>query len=477
MSDNPKDQNSSGTAMADLLDAYEKEKKPRVHVGDKIKGEIIAIGKDTVFVDTGTKIDGVVEIEELLDADRNLNYKVGDTLELYVMSIRSGGITLSRAISGIGGDHILREAFEKAVPIEGKVKAQVKGGFEIELIKRRAFCPISQIDLKYVNAPEDYIGKGFEFIITEFEEGGKNIVVSRKALLEQEQQKIKESFYRGLVVGAVVGGRVAKLMPFGAFIELAPGVEGMVPISEMGWSRTEKTEDILAVGQEIKAKIIAVSGEKITLSLKQVSADPWDTVLDRYKTGDRLRGKVTRLSHFGAFVELEPGIEGLVHISEMSYRKRVNKPEEVVSPGDFVSVMVKDIDAAKKRVSLSIKEAEGDPWVDIASRYPIGSVFEGALEKKEKFGWFIALEPGVTGLLPKSRLDKAPEPGELDKLKPGMTLKIKVEEINTAERKMTLDMAETGEENWRQYSAGTSAMNPLAAKLQKAMTQKQKKPS
>jgi len=191
MSDNPKDQNSSGTAMADLLDAYEKEKKPRVHVGDKIKGEIIAIGKDTVFVDTGTKIDGVVEIEELLDADRNLNYKVGDTLELYVMSIRSGGITLSRAISGIGGDHILREAFEKAVPIEGKVKAQVKGGFEIELIKRRAFCPISQIDLQYVNAPEAYIGKGFEFIITEFEEGGKNIVVSRKALLEQEQQKIK----------------------------------------------------------------------------------------------------------------------------------------------------------------------------------------------------------------------------------------------------------------------------------------------
>ncbi|MEN6475909.1 MAG: S1 RNA-binding domain-containing protein [Syntrophaceae bacterium] len=476
MSDNPKDQNNSGTAMADLLDAYEKEKKPRVHVGDKIKGEIIAIGKDTVFVDTGTKIDGVVEIEELLDAERNLNYKVGDTLELYVISIRSSGITLSRAISGIGGDHILEEAFEKAVPIEGKVKAQVKGGFEIELIKRRAFCPISQIDLKYVNTPEDYVGQSFEFIITEFEEGGKNIVVSRRALLEQEQQKNKEAYYRDLVVGAVVDGRVIKLMPFGAFVEISPGVEGMVPISEMGWARTEKVEDILAAGQVIKAKIIAFSGEKITLSLKQVSADPWDTVLERYKPGDKLRGKVMRLSHFGAFVELEPGIEGLVHISEMSYRKRINKPEEVANPGDFVAVMVKDIDTVKKRIALSIKEAEGDPWVDIPTRYPIGKVFEGALEKKEKFGWFITLEPGVTGLLPKSRLDKAPDPGELDKLKPGMSLKIKIEEINPAERKMTLALAETGEEDWQQFSSGANVMNPLAAKLQKAMTKK-KKPS
>jgi len=476
MSDNQKDQNSSGTAMADLLDAYEKEKKPRVHVGDKIKGEIIAIGKDTVFVDTGTKIDGVVDIEELLDAEHNLNYKVGDTLELYVMSIRSSGITLSRAISGVGGDHILEEAFEKAVPIEGKVKAQVKGGFEIELIKRRAFCPISQIDLKYVNTPEDYVGHSFEFIITEFEEGGKNVVVSRRVLLEQEQQKIKEAFYRDLVVGAVVDGRVTKLMPFGAFVEIAPGVEGMVPISEMGWSRTEKVEDILVVGQEIKAKIIVVSGEKITLSLKQVSADPWDTVLERYKPGDKLRGKVMRLTNFGAFVELEPGIEGLVHISEMSYRKRVNKPEEVVNAGDFVAVMVKGIDTAKKRIALSIKEAEGDPWVDIPARYPIGKVFEGVIEKKEKFGWFITLEPGVTGLLPKSRIDKAPDPGELDKLKPGMPLKIKIEEINTAERKMTLGLAETGEEDWQQFSSGASVMNPLAAKLQKAMTQK-KKPS
>jgi small subunit ribosomal protein S1 len=197
-------------------------------------------------------------------------------------------------------------------------------------------------------------------------------------------------------------------------------------------------------------------------------------VLERYKPGEKLRGRVVRLTNFGAFVELEPGIEGLVHISEMSYRKRINKPEEVTNPGDFVAVMVKDIDTAKKRIALSMKEAEGDPWVDVPARYPIGKIFEGSLEKKEKFGWFINLEPGVTGLLPKSRLDKAPEPGELDKLKPGMPLKIRIEEINAADRKMTLGLAEGGEEDWQQFSSGTSVMNPLAAKLQKAMTQKKK---
>lgn len=474
MSDKPFDPNS-GKAMADLLEAYEKDKKPRVHVGDRIKGEIIAIGKDTVFVDTGTKIDGVVDIEELIDAERNLPYQVGDTLELYVTSISRSGITLSRAISGIGGDHILEEAFEKHVPVEGKVKGLVKGGFEIEILKRRAFCPVSQIDLRYVNTPEDFVGQTFEFLITQFEEGGKNIVVSRRVLLEQEQQKNREIFLQTLNVGSTVTGRVTKLMPFGAFVELSPGVEGLVPISEMGWARTEKVEDVVQAGDTISAKIIVMSGEKITLSLKQISGDPWNTVTERYKQGDTLRGKVTRLTKFGAFVELEPGIEGLVHISEMSYRKRVNKPEEVVSPGETVAVQVKGIDTEKKRISLSMKEAEGDPWVDIEQRYPIGKPIEGTLEKKEKFGWFIALEPGITGLLPKSRLDRASDPAALDKLKEGSPIKIRVEEINKTDRKLSLGLAEGGEEDWQQFTAAeSSALNPLAAKLQKAMSKKKK---
>lgn len=476
MSDKPTDPNNSGKTMADLLDAYEKEKKPRVHVGDRIKGEIIAIGKDTVFVDTGTKIDGVVDIEELLDAERNLPYQVGDELELYVMSISRSGISLSRAISGAGGDHILEEAHAKAVPVEGKVKGVIKGGFEIEILKRRAFCPISQIELRYVSTPEDYVGQTFEFLITQFEEGGKNIVVSRRVLLEQEQQKNRETYVQTLVVGSTVQGRVTKLMPFGAFVELVPGVEGMIPISEMAWSRTEKVEDVMAVGDMVSAKLIVLSGEKITLSLKQVSGDPWETVLDRYKQGDTLRGKVMRLTKFGAFVELEPGIEGLVHISEMSYRKRVNKPEEVVAPGDGVAVLVKAIEPEKRRIALSMKEAEGDPWADIEQRYPIGKPFEGTLEKKEKFGWFIALEPGITGLLPKSRLDKAVDFAALDKLKEGASIKIRVEEISKTDRKLSLGLAETGEEDWQQFTSTTSVMNPLAAKLQKAMTQKKKKP-
>jgi small subunit ribosomal protein S1 len=470
MTDNPSHENGSGSAMADLLDAYGKESKMRVQVGDKIKGAIIAIGKDTVFVDTGTKIDGVVDIEELLDEHRNLPYKVGDMLDLYVMSVSGRGIALSRAISGIGGDHILEEAFEKKIPVVGKVKGLVKGGFEIELLKRRAFCPISQMDLKYVSIPEDFVGQTHEFLIIQFEDGGDNIVISRRVLLEQEQQKTKEVFYQGLVIGATIEGTVTKLMPFGAFVELTPGIDGMVPISEMGWSRTEKPEDVMNVGDQILVKVIGMTGEKISLSLKQVSGNPWDTVLNRYKQGDKLRGKVTRLTKFGAFVELEPGIEGLVHISEMSYLKRVNKAEEVVTPGDFVAVMVKAIDTEKKRISLSMKEAEGDPWVDIELRYPVGKALAGTIEKKEKFGWFIILEPGVTGLLPKSRIDKSSDPAALDKLKEGSPIKIKIEEINKTERKLTLTPADTGEDDWQEFTAEATVMNPLAAKLQKAMT-------
>jgi small subunit ribosomal protein S1 len=196
--------------MADLLDAYGKASKMRVQVGDKIKGAIIAIGKDTVFVDTGTKIDGVVDIEELVDEHRNLPYKVGDMLDLYVMSVSGRGIALSRAISGIGGDHILEEAFEKKIPVVGKVKGLVKGGFEIELLKHRAFCPISQMDLKYVSTPEDFVGQTHEFLIIQFEDGGDNIVISRRVLLEQEQQKTKEAFYQGLVIGRSEERRVGK---------------------------------------------------------------------------------------------------------------------------------------------------------------------------------------------------------------------------------------------------------------------------
>jgi len=467
------DENNS-TTMADLLKEYDGKEKKRLHVGDKVRVEIISISKDTVFVDTGMKIDGTVEIAELLDENGSLPYSVGDMLELYVMSIRSRGIVLSRALSGIGGMNMLEEAYEKGIPVEGKVKSVVKGGLEVEVMKRRTFCPASQVDIKYAGNLEDFVGKSFNFLITEFAEEGRNIILSRRVLLEQEQEKTKAAFRQDLAEGSSVTGRVVRVMPFGAFVELTPGIEGLIPISELGWARVDKVEDLLHEGDMVTARIITLTPEKITLSVKQVSADPWDSVSDRFAAGQKLKGKVTRLAKFGAFVELEPGIEGLVHISEMSYLKRINNPSEVAKPGDIADIMIKEVDGENRKISLSIKDAEGDPWIGIDDKYPLGKPVTGIIEKKERFGWFIQLEPGITGLMPKSRIDKAPDPSVIEKLSAGDKIIVKAEEINANERKITLAPAGEGDDDWKQYATETKIMSPLAAKLQAAMDKKKK---
>jgi small subunit ribosomal protein S1 len=465
---------NSSTTMADLLKEYDRKETKRLHVGDKVRVEIISISKDTLFVDTGMKIDGTVEIAELLDENGSLPYRIGDTLELYVMSIRSRGIVLSRALSGVGGLNMLEQAYEKNIPVEGKVKSVLKGGLEVEVMKRRTFCPASQVDIKYAGNLEDFVGNTFNFLITEFEEEGRNIILSRRILLEQEQEKNKASFRQELAEGNVVTGRVVRVMPFGAFVELTPGIEGLIPISELGWARVDKVEDLLHEGDTVTAKIITLSPEKVTLSLKQVSADPWDSVSERYSAGQKLRGKVTRLAKFGAFVELEPGIDGLVHISEMSYLKRINNPSEVAKPGDAVDVMIKEVDGENHKISLSIKDAEGDPWIDIENKYPLGKPVTGIVEKKERFGWFIQLEPGITGLMPKSRVDKVPDPAVIEKLSAGDKIIVKTEEINATERRITLAPAGEADDDWRQYTTEAKVMSPLAAKLQAAIDKKKK---
>jgi len=341
-------------------------------------------------------------------------------------------------------------------------------------MKRRTFCPASQIDIKYAGKLEDFVGKSFNFLITEFAEEGRNIILSRRALLEQEQEKTKAAYRQDLAEGSSVTGRVVRVMPFGAFVELTPGIEGLIPISELGWARVDKVEDLLHEGDMVTARIITLTPEKITLSVKQVSADPWDSVSERFSDGQKLKGKVTRLAKFGAFVELEPGIEGLVHISEMSYLKRVNDPSEVVKPGDIVDVMIKEIDGENRKISLSIKDAEGDPWIGIDDKYPLGTPVTAIVEKKERFGWFIQLEPGITGLMPKSRIDKAPDPSVIEKLSAGEKIIVRAEEINASERKITLAPAGESDEDWKQYTSETKIISPLAAKLQAAMNKKKK---
>ncbi len=481
MTDNNSNQgNGEEQSFADLLDSYSSGMNEDISVGDRIKGEIISVGKDTVYVDTGTKIDGVIEKHELIDENGEFPHKNGDILELYVVSFDGNEIRLSKALTGIGSLRLIEEAFQNGVPVEGKVKNTVKGGFQVEISHRRAFCPISQMDLRYVDNPDDYVGSTYPFMITRFEENGRNIVLSRREILETEQREIHKRFLSELKIGSNVPGRVTKIMPYGAFVELLSGLEGMVHISELSWSRVEKPEEVITVNDTVEVKVIQMepgkknASPKISLSLKQITEDPWDRVTEIFQEGEKIRGKVKRCTGFGAFVEITPGIEGLVHISEMSYVKRIVRPEDVVAVGETVSVMIKEIDAGNRRVSLSMKDAEGDPWQDIEGKLKLGDAVEGTLEKAQKFGYFINLQPGITGLLPNSKIKSPQERASIEKLKPGDRIKVIIEEINVTEHKMTLGTSDLKEEgDWKKFSnTQGSPFGSLGEKLQKALNAK-----
>ncbi|MBU2480765.1 MAG: S1 RNA-binding domain-containing protein, partial [Proteobacteria bacterium] len=322
------------------------------------------------------------------------------------------------------------------------------------------------------------VGKTFHFLINQYEESGKNIVVSRRDLLNEEIKEKQKAFFEKTKEGDTVQGTVTKLMPFGAFVEISSGVEGMVHISELSWSRIEKPEEIVKTGENVTVKILKIEpgkdsgSKKISLSMRQASENPWDTVSTRFHVGDQFTGKVVRLAAFGAFVEIAPGVDGLVHISEMSHTKRVLRPEDEVGQGDQVQVVVKSIDMDSKRISLSMKDAHGDPWTGIGTKYPVGSVVEGVLEKKEKFGLFITLEPGITGLMPASNISNAADPSVFEKLRPSDSIQVMIQTVDEEQRRITLGSPDQkDQDNWKQFAQEqkSSSFGSLGDVFQKAM--------
>lgn len=475
-------QEEEGQSFAEMLESYSESAGVELRVGDRIRGRIISIGKESVFVDAGSKTDGVVERDDLLDEQGNLPYEVGDELELYVVNQGPDEIRLSKALSGAGDVAVLREAYRSGVPVEGRVKAPCKGGFHVEVMKRRAFCPISQMDIRYVNDPKAYVGETYPFLITRFEENGRNIVVTRRELLEQEYEAARKAFLEELSEGSECEGVVTKLMPYGAFVELVPGLEGMIHLSELSWSRIGRPEEVIQVGDKVRVRVIGIKEAepgkrpRIALSLKQMQGNPWERVHEICREGDRVNGKVTRCADFGAFVEIAPGVEGLVHVSEMSYVKRVLKPEEIVQPGDEVTVLVKQIDTERHRISLSIRDVEGDPWNRAEELFRPGQVVEGTVEKQERYGLFITLAPGITGLLHQSKLEDTQERERFENLKRGDSVRVVIESLDPQERRIALKPeASQGEEDWAAHSKepDEEGMGSLGEQLKKALDDKE----
>lgn len=445
-------------SFAELFEQYSEGGGDDLNVGDKVAGQVIQVGETTVFVDTGTKLDGIAEKEELLDDEGNCTVKEGDTVELYVVGKDSGGIKLSRALSGVGGLAMLQEAKAGNLPVEGNIESTCKGGFNVKVMQRRAFCPVSQVDNRFVEDPEEYVGKTLEFLITKLEQGGRNIVISRRSLLERETAQAVESFTAETQVGDEVEGTVTRLADFGAFVEIMPGLDGLVHISQICHGRIGHPEEAVTVGQKVKAKVTRYEHDdkgrlKISLSMKELAQDPWDTIASTFTEGEKVTGKVVRLADFGAFVEIAPGVDGLVHVSEMSYTQRVHKPADFVKEGEQVSVKIKSIDPDSRRIGLSMKDAEGDPWLDVADKYRAGQKVEGTVEKQEQFGIFIQLEPGITGLLPKSVYTRSENASKYEKLRAGETVEITVAMVKADERKISLTTGDVEDDgDWKEFA-------------------------
>ncbi len=328
----------------------------RLEKGQTIEGTIVAIGPKVAFVDVGGKGEAVLDLDELKDEDGKLEVAAGDRIQAVVVS-SDGGLTLSRKLARRAAtEKQLHDAFQTGLPVEGKVERAVKGGYEVRIGRHRAFCPISQIDIARHTDPSTHEGCVYKFRIIEFKAGGRNLVISRRALLEEEQRASAAELRESIVPGAVITGRVTSVRDFGAFVDLGAGVQGLLHVSEMGWSRVSDTSAIVKPGDEITVKVLRVDvdKQKISLGLKQLSADPWSSVQDTYEKGQLRSGRVTRITQFGAFVELEPGVEGLIPLSEVEVAKQADLAREFPIGADL-QVVVLDIDTAARRIRLSAK--------------------------------------------------------------------------------------------------------------------------
>ncbi len=335
-------------------------KAKRVSEGQTVDGRIVAIGPEVAFVDVGGKGEATIDIAELKDENGNIEVAVGDRIHAVVVST-TGGLQLSMKLArGAATARQLEDAFRSGLPVEGKVEKEVKGGYEVRIARQRAFCPFSQIDVVRTE-PSVHIGKVYAFRIVEYKEGGKNLIVSRRALLEEQQRANAAEVRKSIVAGAVITGRVVSVREFGAFVDLGAGVQGLLHVSEMGWSRVSDPSQIVKPGDEITVKVLRIDPadaaskekQKISLGLKQLVEDPWAKVPEKYAVGQVHTGRVTRVTDFGAFVELEPGVEALAHASTFEQMGRYGIWSRDIASGMTAAFEILSIDVEKKRIGVA----------------------------------------------------------------------------------------------------------------------------
>jgi small subunit ribosomal protein S1 len=458
-------------------------KARRFDRGQTIEGTIVAIGPKVALVNVGGKSEAEIDLEELKDAAGVVEASVGDRIQAMVVST-SGAIVLSRkGVRNAATQRQLEDAFRAGLAVEGKVEKAVKGGYTVRLARERAFCPLSQIDIGRTADPAVHEGQVYAFRIIEYQDGGKTIVVSRRQHLEEQQRASAAEVRKSIVPGAVLTGRVVSVPEFGAFVDLGGGIQGLLHVSDMGWSRVINPGEIAAPGDQITVKVLRVDDvtQKISLGLKQLLDDPWSTVATTYEVGQVRTGRVTRVSDLGAFVELEPGIEGLAHASTFAPTSRAGGWAQSVPTGTTGAFEILNIDASRKRIGLAIVDEGSSRAAGAAppqSAIVPGAIVTGKVERHEKFGVFVFLSPGRTGLMPlaETGMDNATD---LIKAFPiGSELEVAVLEVDPTGRRIRLsrkavaeqrDQAELREYAARSEVATSPSLGSLADNLRSAL--------
>jgi small subunit ribosomal protein S1 len=438
----------------ELLTQYEKSHSRKSEDGARqLVGTVIALTADGALLDIGFKSEGLLPLSALQGKNA---VKPGDKLPVTVKGRDPEGyyLLVRGKIEQPADWASLEKAFADKTTIAGTVSGVVKGGFSVD-VGVRAFMPASRSGTRDASEMENLVGQEIRCRIIKLDAAEEDVVVDRRAVIEEEESATKGRRYSELQEGDTVQGTVRSLMAYGAFVDIG-GVDALLHVSDISWSRIDKPEDVLSPGQEVEVKVLKIEPDKrrISVGLKQLQPHPWDSVSGKYKVGERVRGVVTRVVEFGAFVELDPGIEGLIHISEMSWAKKVRIASDVVKPGDTVEAVILAVNPAERRLSLGLKQALGDPWADIAQKLWVGSAVEGPVTSLTKFGAFVQLSEGVEGMIHISDMSAEKRLNHpQDVLKVGQVVKAQVLEIDSAKRRIKLGMKQLVPTSLQEYIA------------------------
>ncbi len=460
MSKDPREQGDepADKSFADILNEFEKSNvtakktsSPKAKGKGKgkpggpppLRGTVVGMSGDVVLIDYGGKAEGVISASDFADADGNLNVQRGDTFDVAITGFNNEGLaTLSRVVGPRPRDWDgLTRAFEAKEVVAGRVTGVVKGGLTVD-VGARAFLPASRSGARDAAEMEKLVGQEIRCRIIKIDVDDEDVVVDRRAVLEEEAYQVRQNTLDSLVEGVVVRGTVRSLAGYGAFIDVG-GVDGLLHVGDISWARVTDPSSELAVGDVLDLKVLKVDKRagKISLGLKQMSPDPWEEAVAKFSPGDRVTGEVTRLTDFGAFVEVLPGVEGLIHVSEMSWTKRVHRPGDVLKKGERVEAAVLKVEVPAKRLSLGLKQVLGNPWDTVKDRYPAGKIVEGKVVRLAKFGAFVELEEGIDGLIHVSEFTserRIQSPAEIVKV--GQVVRAVVLSVDVENRRLKLGM-------------------------------------